>query len=96
MDAAYDTDILIFVLSHQIIERKCRSLVGKIKPAIVGSSLINNFLRETDKGIVFMSYQIDQVLKIKAYTLICANPAHEVVDEKFAAPPLAPIVCLKD
>lgn len=83
LEAAHDADILIFVLPHQFIERTCKPLVGKIKPETVGLSLIKGFGEEADGGIVLISDLINQVLGIKVCTLMGANLAHEVADEKF-------------
>jgi len=38
--AAYDSDVLVFVLPHQFLAHICQELVGHIKSQAVGVSLI--------------------------------------------------------
>jgi glycerol-3-phosphate dehydrogenase len=40
VEAAKEADILVFVVPHQFIRTLCSTLLGKIKPAAVGLSLI--------------------------------------------------------
>ncbi|XP_012140273.1 glycerol-3-phosphate dehydrogenase 1 isoform X2 [Megachile rotundata] len=83
VEAAKDSDILIFVIPHQFINSICSALLGKIKPTAVGLSLIKGFNKKEGGGIELISHIIAKQLHIPVAVLMGANLAAEVADEKF-------------
>nr|XP_056717233.1 glycerol-3-phosphate dehydrogenase 1-like protein [Euleptes europaea] len=82
VEAAADSDILIFVIPHQFIPKICDQLVGKIKAGTIGISLIKG-VDEGPEGLKLITDIIREKLKIEVSVLMGANIANEVADEKF-------------
>ncbi|XP_014233051.1 glycerol-3-phosphate dehydrogenase [NAD(+)], cytoplasmic isoform X1 [Trichogramma pretiosum] len=83
VEAAKDADILIFVVPHQFIRRICSTLLGKLKPNVIGISLIKGFDKKEGGGIELISHIISRELQIPMAVLMGANLASEVADEMF-------------
>lgn len=83
LETAKDADILIFVVPHAFVKRICEPMKGKLKPNVIGISLIKGFGETPDGGIQLISDVIKSTLNIDCAVLMGANLAGEVADEKF-------------
>ncbi|XP_063788862.1 glycerol-3-phosphate dehydrogenase 1-like protein [Pseudophryne corroboree] len=82
VDAVAGTDILVFVVPHQFINRICDQLVGHLKTGAFGISLIKG-VDEAPDGLKLISDIVREKLGIEVSVLMGANIASEVADEKF-------------
>uniref|UniRef100_A0A8C8YPL8 Glycerol-3-phosphate dehydrogenase [NAD(+)] n=1 Tax=Prolemur simus TaxID=1328070 RepID=A0A8C8YPL8_PROSS len=82
VQAAVDTDILVFVVPHQFIGKICDQLKGHLKKNAIGISLIKG-VDEGPNGLKLISEVIGERLGIPMSVLMGANIASEVADEKF-------------
>ena len=82
-ETSKDADILIFVVPHAFVKRICEPMKGKLKPNVVGISLIKGFGETPEGGIQLISDVIQSTLNIDCAVLMGANLAGEVADEKF-------------
>ncbi|XP_037945667.1 glycerol-3-phosphate dehydrogenase [NAD(+)], cytoplasmic-like isoform X2 [Teleopsis dalmanni] len=83
VEAAKNSDILIFVVPHQFIPSFCKTLLGKIKPNAFAISLIKGFDKAPGGGIDLISHIINRNLKVPCSVLMGANLANEVAEGNF-------------
>jgi len=89
VQAATDSDVLIFVIPHQFMERALSPLKGKLKEGAVGISLIKGFMIVPGGGIKLMSETITGMLGIPVGVLMGANLAGEVAADQFCETTIA-------
>ncbi|XP_048873160.1 glycerol-3-phosphate dehydrogenase 1a isoform X1 [Brienomyrus brachyistius] len=82
LEAASDSDVLVFVVPHQFILKVCDTIKGKVKKQAFGVSLIKGVDTSTD-GLKLISEIIREKLGIAMAVLMGANIANEVAEEKF-------------
>ncbi|XP_063071162.1 glycerol-3-phosphate dehydrogenase [NAD(+)], cytoplasmic-like [Engraulis encrasicolus] len=82
LESVKGTDILIFVIPHQFINRVCETIKGHLKPDAVGMSLIKG-VDEGPEGLKLISDVIREKLGITMTVLMGANLANEVAEDKF-------------
>jgi len=81
--SAEGTDIFVFVVPHQFVNRICGQLNGKIKADAIGISLIKGVADAPEGGIKLITQEIHELLKIPVWALMGANLAPEVAADKF-------------
>lgn len=83
VEACGDADIIIFVLPHKFVRHTLKPLEGKLKPNVIGVSLIKGFDINPGQSLCLISNVISDILKIPCAVLMGANLANEVAAEKF-------------
>ncbi|XP_070805094.1 glycerol-3-phosphate dehydrogenase 1-like protein [Pituophis catenifer annectens] len=82
VEAAEESDILIFVVPHQFIPKICEQFTGHVKAGAIGISLIKG-IDEGPEGLKLITDIIREKLKIDMSVLMGANIANEVANEMF-------------
>uniref|UniRef100_A0A3S8V2W7 Glycerol-3-phosphate dehydrogenase [NAD(+)] n=1 Tax=Nephromyces sp. MMRI TaxID=2496275 RepID=A0A3S8V2W7_9APIC len=83
-DIATSTDLFIFVVPHQFVEKVCEILSSyAIRRTAKAVSLIKGFLIDNWKPLPFHQY-IQNVLKIECSAISGANVAKDIADEQFS------------
>lgn len=90
-DACRDSNILVFVLPHEFVQRVCVDIKDVVGNARALSLIKGMDVSET--GIKLVSEIITQNLGIETSVLMGANIAHEIANEMFSESTLA---CLTD
>ncbi|XP_013779663.1 glycerol-3-phosphate dehydrogenase [NAD(+)], cytoplasmic-like [Limulus polyphemus] len=81
VEAARNSDIIIFVMPHKFVKQTCTPLIGQIKPYSIGVSLIKSFDVDDSGEIRLVSDWLRKNLNIDVSVLMGANIAHEVAAE---------------
>ncbi|XP_023222434.1 glycerol-3-phosphate dehydrogenase [NAD(+)], cytoplasmic-like isoform X1 [Centruroides sculpturatus] len=84
IEAALESDILVFVVPHQYIYETCKPLIGKVKPQAFGISLIKGVSVKTDGTLQLISDLIKDMLGINMSVLMGANLAKEIAAEQIS------------
>ncbi|XP_076339971.1 glycerol-3-phosphate dehydrogenase [NAD(+)], cytoplasmic-like [Tachypleus tridentatus] len=83
IQATENADIIIFAVPHSFLEDACKCIAGRIKPSVMGLSLIKGLI-EKDGKLELGSDVIRRILGIEVSVLMGATFAFEVAAEELA------------